>query len=546
MARILPSDWRSLEVSGSAAREIETLAALERGLPDTLTVLHGVHWTRIQSGFALFGEIDFVVLGPSGRMLLIEQKSGFLEETPEGLVKCYGEQSRKHVGRQIERSIASLRGRLKKVLHEEPAEIDFLLYCPDYAVKDRTTAGLPEERIVDGPRRGELCRRIVEALPGEPARPDLARRLLQFFSGELHLVPDTATLVGQAEQLMTRLSGGLALWARRLEFEPFRLRVTATAGSGKSQLALAVLADAARAGRRARYVCYNRPLADHIARVAPPGSDVSTFHQLCQRVARAGGFTPDFSRPDAFDEVARRYTAAGAAADDRLDELIVDEGQDFDHAWAAPLLRSVRPGGRAWWLEDPMQRLYERTPVELPGWVVLRDDTNYRTPRTILEYLNRLVDPGRPIEAASPIEGAVDFLTWSDAAGLVDATRRALTLALQARFRKQDIAIVTFTGREKSRLLPFDALGAVRLRSFTGDYDLLGEPQYTDGEVLIETVYRFKGQAAPCVILTEVDFASFDERARRKLFVGMTRASMRLFVVLSDAAAAQLIERAQP
>jgi len=67
-----------------------------------------------------------------------------------------------------------------------------------------------------------------------------------------------------------------------------------------------------------------------------------------------------------------------------------------------------------------------------------------------------------------------------------------------------------------------------------------------DGEVLIETVYRFKGQASPCVILTEVDFASFDERARRKLFVGMTRASMRLFVVLSDAAAAQLIERAEP
>ena len=73
MARVIPSDWRTLEATGSAAREIETLGLLERGLPDALTVFHGVHWTRIQQGFAVIGEIDFVVLGPAGRGLLIEQ-----------------------------------------------------------------------------------------------------------------------------------------------------------------------------------------------------------------------------------------------------------------------------------------------------------------------------------------------------------------------------------------------------------------------------------------------------------------------------------------
>lgn len=44
MARILPSDWRSVEVTGAAAREIETLGILETALPDDLTVVHGVHW----------------------------------------------------------------------------------------------------------------------------------------------------------------------------------------------------------------------------------------------------------------------------------------------------------------------------------------------------------------------------------------------------------------------------------------------------------------------------------------------------------------------
>ncbi|TGT17307.1 hypothetical protein EN817_31995, partial [Mesorhizobium sp. M3A.F.Ca.ET.174.01.1.1] len=41
----------------------------------------------------------------------------------------------------------------------------------------------------------------------------------------------------------------------------------------------------------------------------------------------------------------------------------------------------------------------------------------------------------------------------------------------------------------------------------------------------------------PCVILTEVDFAAFDERIARKLFVGATRATMKLIIVASQRAA---------
>lgn len=542
MARIVPSDWRTLEVTGAAAREIETLALLERSLPGFFTVLHGVHWSRIQRGFAVVGEIDFVVIAPSGRILLIEQKSGLLEETTEGLVKRYGSDSRKHVGHQIDRMIDDLRSRLGKAIRGEAIGIEYLLYCPDYAVKDKEAAGLPQERIVDLPNRDSLTQRIVEALSDLPARPELARRLYEFFAGELSLVPDTATLVGRAEQLVTRLSGGLATWARRLDFAPFRLRVSATAGSGKTQLALAVLADASKAGRSARYVCFNRPLADHVARVAPVGTQASTYHQLCERQLRAAGRVPDFDQPNAFEELVKRY-AALARGEEQVDELVVDEGQDFDGTWVEPLLRSVNPDGRVWWLEDPMQQLYERAPIELPGWVVLRDYTNYRTPRKILEYVNRLVIPEYRIEAASPLEGAeVEIVDYADAVELIDRTKRAVTLALQARFRKQDIAIVTFAGREKSKLLALEAVGANRLKRFTGHYDLFGTPQYSEGEILCETVYRFKGQSAPCIIFTEVDFEAFDDRARRKLFVGMTRASMKIFIVASRKAAEILPE----
>jgi len=545
MAKVIPSGWRELEVTGSAVREIETLGVLETGLPEELTVFHGVHWTRLDKGHAVFGEIDFVIVTPSARILLIEQKSGFLSETADGLIKKY-EGKEKSVSAQLDRTLEALRKRLAPVVQGEPVAIEYFLYCPDYAIKQPGTAGLPPERLVDASGRGQFCARLLSAVPNESARDILARKLRRFFENELQLVPDVSALIGHAERMVTRLAEGLATWARRLEFDPFRLRVIGTAGSGKTQLALAVLNDAAAAGRKALFVCFNRPLADHVSRVVPEPAEVATFHQLCDRRLRAAGQRVDYAAPNAFQAMEERFAQLGVDAAEEVDELIIDEGQDFRAEWLAPLSARLRQGGRTWWLEDPMQNLYGRDPVALPGWTVLRADTNYRSPRDVLGYVNRLLAPERPIEAASPVAGGeVEFLDYADTSDLIEKTKSAVTLALRAGFRKQDIALVTFSGRERSKLMPFDTLGAHRLTTFTGRYDLFGNPQYSDGDLLIETVYRFKGQAAPCVILTEVDFEMLDDISRRKLFVGMTRASMKLIVVLSARAAALLLAQAE-
>jgi superfamily I DNA and RNA helicase len=69
---------------------------------------------------------------------------------------------------------------------------------------------------------------------------------------------------------------------------------------------------------------------------------------------------------------------------------------------------------------------------------------------------------------------------------------------------------------------------------------LFGNPEFREGELLTESVYRFKGQSAPAVIFTEIDFETLDEKNFRKLFVGMTRARMKLVLVMSERAAQQL------
>ena len=82
MAKVFPDGWKELTATGSAARELQTLGQLAAGLDDTYTVYHGVHWTRVErNNFAIVGEIDFAIVGPTGKLLLIEQKAGHLTET---------------------------------------------------------------------------------------------------------------------------------------------------------------------------------------------------------------------------------------------------------------------------------------------------------------------------------------------------------------------------------------------------------------------------------------------------------------------------------
>jgi hypothetical protein len=99
MAYLAPSDLPALALSGGWSAELDTLNLLRRSLSSDYTVFHGVHWSRDWRSVAVFGEADFIVVNNAGAALVIEQKSGGLEETVEGLFKTY-DGNRKDVARQ--------------------------------------------------------------------------------------------------------------------------------------------------------------------------------------------------------------------------------------------------------------------------------------------------------------------------------------------------------------------------------------------------------------------------------------------------------------
>jgi hypothetical protein len=545
MAKIFPSGWRELNPIANISREIETLERLGRELDDSYTIYHGVHWTNVEKrNYAIYGEIDFAVISPSGKLLLIEQKTGNLEETENGLEKNYVGGS-KNVPFQIARNAHGLQHRIKQALKGELVFVDSILYCPDYKIKKIGSAGIDPQRIVDSARKHKLIEIINAIIPDEEINVELQELLHQFLSDLLEIVPDVDAVIGQSEKIYTRVSGGLSEWAQKIDFSPFRLRVIGTAGSGKTQLALAAYRESLKQGRKPIYVCYNRSLADHVAKVVPLGGLVSGYHQLGDRVAKNTGTPIDHLKPSPFTQMELILDNYYPSDDQMFDDLIVDEGQDFKPGWATNLLRLLRPSGKAWWLEDPLQNIYSREVIPLLGWVTIRSDSNFRSPRQVLSGINEILALSNPIGSCSPIEGGdIEVLTYESQYELIPRTIEALDRSLELGFDKKHVALLSFRGRESSSLTPFTQIGKHSLRSpIQGKYDEFGNPEYSEGDITTDSIHRFKGQAAPCVVLTEIDFAQLDENSKIRIFVGATRATMKLILVISKRSLGALLSR---
>ena len=96
--------------------------------------------------------------------LLIEQKNGVLEETGEGLVKRYGRET-KNVAEQVQRSLDMVREKFRsRRRSEDRLTLDYLIYCPDYHVKNVNAAAPDTDRVVDASSDDGICVRIDRVL----------------------------------------------------------------------------------------------------------------------------------------------------------------------------------------------------------------------------------------------------------------------------------------------------------------------------------------------------------------------------------------------
>lgn len=578
MAKVYPNNWNHtdyIDNDSSLRYELPTLQFLATHLSDDYNIYHSVHWNVIKDKNPFYGEIDFVVVNnKNGNILLIEQKSGHLEETANGLVKSYGKK-RKNVQTQIDRSRHQFEEKIKDFLYKNKLDaknllIEYLLYCPDYTVKNFGGIGIDYQRIVDKSKRNDFDKIIVNLLnntkhhSGHLISAESVKQIHKFLSNILDLEVDVSLLINQTENYIIRISGGLSEWVKKLDFNPYRLHVIGTAGSGKSQLSYSEFLNATEQNLNALYVCYNRPLADHMQQILLQNTQsnnenlITTFHNLCIEILKLNGVSNfDFKDKNFYDNLLTQ-TANLIHSNNKIlpkfDTIIIDEGQDFEPEWLAiifELINKNNANNKIFYLEDPLQNLYKKSQfinnVNGNKFITLKVEENYRSPQKVIKLLQNLT--GINIKSKSPFEGnEIEIFTYkdNDFTDLIDKNKQALNFCIQQQgFKHKEITLLSFQGRKKSHLINLDRIGDFNLNSFTGNYDDKGNPIHNvsvdnvnkDNNIIFDTVYRFKGKSSPAVILTEIDFYKYNDDIMKRLFVGATRATMSLILVMSEQAA---------
>jgi len=529
-----------MALAGAHSPELETLSLLRKGLSNDYTVFHGVHWTREYRSGAQFGEIDFVVLNRSGDVLFIEQKNGALEESGTALVKAYGD-SAKNVAPQLNRAIDGVVHKFGWP-HGKQATLkrDYLLYLPDYRVKNVNAAGLDSSRVVDAGSQDGLAARIESVLgPGSDAGKTQHELVHEFFRQTFEVVADIAAYTDTHEKHFVRHVGPAARILANLEMSPYRLRFAGTAGSGKSLMAHQFFSTQAGAGKRVLLVCFNRPLAARLRASVPEAHSgyVNNFHGFCAEFLASCGNPVEFPRnPDAlfWRDLQERVAGEDIPEAWRFDTLIVDEGQDFEQEWLEILRLFVPEDADILWLEDADQNLYGRQGVELAGFVTYRCRENYRSPESIARFIRDTLPVNfEPMNALPGLGvGVHGYEKEDEQLSIVD---RIIQERVRQGFAQEDIVIVSCRGYDKSVFFDTETLAGIPLRRPTHEYQD-GEQVFTPGRITYDSIYRYKGQQSPSVILVDVDPRPDRlEQVQCKLYCGMTRATVRLDIVANAA-----------
>jgi hypothetical protein len=527
MARIIPQDFKAPSQIGLYESERQTLEHLADALPDSYTVFSNVLWARAHSRNTRFGEIDFVVVSPAGQLIVIEQKSGGLTVRNGEIYKHYGSVE-KNAGEQLLRSIAAMKNVWQKQHQGQTIAIDYLLYLPDYKLRNLTGLQLDAERIVHADSHRSLAQTIEHICDNDPEDKEKVSAQHDFLTGILELELDIGKLQSNQERLYRRHEDSLLAWVNRIKFTPYILRINGCAGSGKTQVAVGLLREALNRDEKARYICFNRPLADSLGKALNLTDHIHTRDQFYDKFLKSQEAIFDYDDKDAnIYEQLEALVERSAIPDEWLvDLLIIDEGQDIPERSLTTLRRFLKPNGRLVWLEDPEQNLYGHEPVVLPGAVELVLEQCFRSPQTTLSYLKMLFPVNRELVSANPFVGEPPEFHVAEPETLPEILESRVNALLAKGVSLADIAVVSLGSVRRSALDRTTSIGPYALSTFTGEYSAEGEQIWTKGDLMFDSIFRFKGSQRPFVLLVDVDAESIDTKIVRRLYCGMTRATV--------------------
>jgi hypothetical protein len=483
-------------------------------------------------------EADLVVLMPDIGVLVLEVKGGSVWYDNGWRIKRYGrdtvirpvDQARtaKYALRQyVEKDPRWSRGRVAwahgVVTPFSEFGDDFEVpELPRWALHDRADQGILAERVRDNgwglthgqrPPTYDDVVAIVDILAGRmPTSYDVNAESDERASTADRLTQEQASILH-----VTRLLN--------------RVEVRGGAGSGKTVLALQQAKQLTRGrtdkpAQRVAVLCYSLGLAEYMKREVATWhrkerpAFVGTFHEFgVQWGAPAQGDRNEsqfweVDLPELMDQLAERLDPKA-----KYDSVIVDEAQDFADLWWRPVLKSLRDEEESglYVYSDENQRLFARfgrPPVQL---VPLMLDHNLRNTKQIHESFGPLA-PSRMYSRGG--DGAAVRFVASSASDVLSAADDVVDAFLEAGWKPEHICLMTTGNRHPIQL------ERTELHGQDGYWKTFWDAE----DVFYGHVLGCKGLERRAVVLC-VNEEKGRDRARERLYVGMSRATDELVVV---------------
>lgn len=558
MARMIPALTEQQLDDLDSRGEAKVYRWFRDELPGRVLVLHRVEWIlRREREEAGDGEADFLICDPDAGLLVLEVKGGGVSYAADSDT-WYSTDARgqahqiKDPFRQAKAGKFAVLAKLKE--HRTWGQLGagriLLAHAVSFPDLDDVSpfysARSPKE-IVGGRTELHDVRSWVSSVftywrnqdprvskPG----PQVMTLVEQVFARTATARPLLVARLAEEERTRVRLTNQQAVLLSALGGRR-RAAICGGAGTGKTLLAVEKAKRLAAEGFRTLLVCYNRPLAEYLARVCEgtPGLEVWSFHALCQDrcdrakplgrdlLAEAAAANPAGDQFDVHLPLALAYSTD--VFPDRYDAVVVDEGQDFREEYWLPIemLLSSETESPLYLFYDQNQAIYTRAasfPIKDPPFVLTVNCRNTKSIHTVSYRFYKGEATNPPETEGLPVESEVAKTLSAQAYAIQRVLNR---LILQERVPAGEIAILVADPPQKATY--YEVLCGLPLPA---GLVWSQEDHYAERCVLVETVGRFKGLERGVVILW-VDGRGEANDGNEILYVGSSRAKSVLYVV---------------
>lgn len=381
--------------------------------------------------------------------------------------------------------------------------------------------------------------------------------LAAILRGDFEAIPSLRGLVGESDrELVSLCSQQYAVLDFALNDGNPRILCEGGAGTGKTLVAVEAARRLAASGLRVLMVCFNQNLNRFLKLEAAAESErfeVRSLHAYLSEVIRRGGFGAALDAAFASraheqvfaEDYPRLFEAACMALLEegefpQYDVLIVDEAQDV---MTAPLMNCLDlvlkdgfASGRWAIFYDPglQADLYARMNGQVlahlrslgPSKFVLKD--NFRNPKTIVAEMCAVTDAPMP-PCRRDIVSPVDYRVCADEREQARKLRALLIELMREGLGPERISVLSTATEEASSVVRFPPEVGKPFRSVGREPQPASQPCFTTGSIA-----GFKGLENDVVILTDVNGPADNPWLRALLYVGMTRARVKLFALVGQ------------